>query len=124
MMVAVRQALLSSDNSYLLCCHEGISFHKHIWFYNRNEIEKVRKALEKDNSLSMEAMKNKMIEMSQNHAAAMDSLKQQYQEELDDLREKSIHSSKDLNDTEVQVNIFWGRSQYTPVKTSMTPKYR
>ena len=54
----------------------------------------------------MEAMKNKMIEMSQNHAAAMDTLKQQYQEDLDELREKSIHSSKDLNDTEVQVNIF------------------
>ncbi|KAK3095207.1 hypothetical protein FSP39_011518 [Pinctada imbricata] len=72
--------------------------------YYRSEIEKVRKALEKDTSLSLEAMKNKMIEMSKSHSVAMDSMKQQYEEEIEELREKSLHSSKDLNDTEVQTD--------------------
>lgn len=71
-------------------------------FYVRNEIEKVKKSLERDNSITMESMKNKMREMAKAHSTAMSALTRQYKEEIQEMRESS--AEKCLSDTEVQVS--------------------
>lgn len=72
-----------------------------LFCYDRNEIEKVKKSLERDNSIAMESMKNKMREMAKAHSTAMSALTRQYKEEIQEMRESS--AEKCLSDTEVQV---------------------
>lgn len=69
--------------------------------HDRSEIEKVKKSLERDNSIAMESMKNKMREMAKAHSTAMSALTRQYKEEVQEMRENS--AEKCLSDTEVQV---------------------
>ena len=72
--------------------------------YYRNEIEKVKKSLERDNMIAMESMKNKMREMAKAHSTAMSALSRQYKDEIDEIRDRS--AEKHLSDTEVQVRPY------------------
>nr|XP_022305417.1 trichohyalin-like isoform X2 [Crassostrea virginica] len=70
--------------------------------YYKNEIEKVKKSLERDNMIAMESMKNKMREMAKTHSTAMSALSRQYKDEIDEIRDCS--AEKHLSDTEVQTD--------------------
>jgi len=67
-------------------------------------MEKVKKSLEMENTVAMETMKNKMVEMQKGHLLAMESLRKQYKSELSDVTKKlKEQRKKELNSTEVQV---------------------
>ena len=51
----------------------------------RTELENLRKALEAENEVAMEAMKNKMIELQKKHVTTMDTLKKKHLEEKEEL---------------------------------------
>ncbi|XP_048749329.2 centrosomal protein of 152 kDa-like isoform X2 [Ostrea edulis] len=70
--------------------------------YYKNEIDKVKKSLEKDNTIAMESMKNKMREMAKAHNSAMSSLTRQYKEEISEMKGHS--TEKSCSDTEVQTD--------------------
>ena len=72
--------------------------------YYRNEMEKIKKSLETENTVAMDTMKSKMVEMQHGHKKTLDNMKKQFQmeyqrmnNEMKDLRDRS------LNSTEVQV---------------------
>ena len=82
--------------------------------YYRNEIEKVKKSLERDNMIAMESMKNKMREMAKAHSTAMSALSRQYKDEIDEIRDRS--AEKHLSDTEVQVRPYLKHLSETEVQ--------
>lgn len=92
-----------------------------LFCYDRNEIEKVKKSLERDNSIAMESMKNKMREMAKAHSTAMSALTRQYKEEIQEMRESS--AEKCLSDTEVQV-CTKERQKTWRKNVSVTHRYR
>ena len=47
-------------------------------FISRSELESLRKALEAENDVAMNAMKNKMIELQKKHVAIVDELKKRH----------------------------------------------
>lgn len=63
----------------------------------------MKKSLEKDNTIAMESMKNKMREMAKAHNSAMSSLTRQYKEEISEMKGHS--TEKSCSDTEVQVHV-------------------
>ena len=87
--------------------------------YYRNEIEKVKKSLERDNMIAMESMKNKMREMAKAHSTAMSALSRQYKDEIDEIRDRS--AEKHLSDTEVQV---WAWLNYLMSITQISQWHR
>ena len=55
----------------------------------RTELENLRKALEAENDVAMEAMKNKMVELQKKHVSAMDALKKKHVHEKEELMSKT-----------------------------------
>jgi len=57
---------------------------KHTIEYFRTELESLRKALEAENDVAMNAMKNKMIELQKKHVEIVDMLKKKHQAEREE----------------------------------------
>ena len=55
----------------------------------RTELENLRKALEAENDVAMEAMKNKMIELQKKHVAVIDAIKKKHVQEKEELMTKA-----------------------------------
>lgn len=52
---------------------------------DRAELESLRKALEAENDVAMNAMKNKMIEIQKKHVAIIDEIKRKHLQEREEL---------------------------------------
>ena len=55
----------------------------------RTELENLRKALEAENDVAMEAMKNKMVELQKKHVTVMDAMKKKHIQEKQELMSKT-----------------------------------
>ncbi|OWF36520.1 trichohyalin-like [Mizuhopecten yessoensis] len=72
----------------------------------RSQIDKLKKSLEMENSMAMETMKNKMVDMQKAHLVALDAMKKQFRSQVEGMRLKvnEEQPQKDINSIEVQTD--------------------
>ena len=56
----------------------GFPLHYYNFFTARTELESLRKALEAENDVAMNAMKNKMIELQKKHVTMLDEMRKKH----------------------------------------------
>lgn len=79
-----------------------------VLFY-RTELESLRKALEAENDVAMNAMKSKMIELQKKHSAFVDELRRKHQLEKEELMKHGQASGRGATPTPNMVNILHAR---------------
>ena len=67
-------------------------------------MDKLKKSMETENNVSMETMKNKMIEMQKAHLLTVESLKKQYKLEFDEFARK-LRDRHQTNTTTSEVQV-------------------